>query len=469
MMSGPTSYQKGQTEQTGLRQRAHVRLRIWQIAESYPPVYGGGAGLYVRDICRALADRGHEVRVLSTEQCDAEPYSVRTELDGSVEVSRVNLPYFRSTDPDGWQLGLRRWQRHERRVARLIEDALAEWTPDLVSYTTTRPLGEECLMALGRHGLPIIGFLHEAWLICPRVMLHRSPTGAPCSGPGPLKCTECMYSNYDGSHLRATPKMVWRVPRLGIYPAYRIWRRRSARRQLSGAIAYSEFMTEAHRPHIRGPVLNVPLGVNHSALPATQPARPRTPFRFGFMGGFQPNKGVWDLLDAATALRAEGLDFELHIWGPGQDGGADEIARRDLHDCVRLRGMYTEDEIWAVYGEIDVAVIATTVPEPYGRIPIEAAANGAPTIGARAGGIPESIRHDVNGLLYDLSDRDDLARQMRRVLEEPGLYQRLQRALSRPPDTRSRGAAVEDAYLRVLASSPPHQSGGRLANVHSNT
>jgi glycosyltransferase involved in cell wall biosynthesis len=170
------------------------------------------------------------------------------------------------------------------------------------------------------------------------------------------------------------------------------------------------------------------------------------------MGGFQPNKGIWHVLDAAAALKERGLHFELHVWGPGQEEGIRAVSDRGLGDHVFLRGMYEGDALWSVYDEIDVAIIATTVPEPFGRIPIEAAASGAPTIGASVGGITESIRHDVNGLLYDFRDPADLTQQMQRMLEESGLYERLREGLSPPVDTRTRGAAVEAALRTVLGN-----------------
>ena len=426
-------------------------LRIWHIAESYAPDYGGGASIFIRDHCHALAARGHDVRVLSTGRWDGKPYALRTDQDGPVEVTRVNLPYFRSVDPDGWELGLRRWRQHERRVAAVLEAALAEWRPDVAIYSTTRPLGEQCLITLRRHGLRIIAWLHEAWLICPRIMLLRSPLSEPCSGPGPVKCLECMYSNYDGTHARAAIKLSWRIPRIGPYFAYRIWRRARARRQVIGALAFSEYIIGANGPHLPGPVLKLPAGLNLEGLPSDQPVRPRVPFRFGFMGGFQPNKGIWHILDAAAALKGAGLEFELHVWGPGQEAARDEIARRNLEDRVVMRGMYEGAELWDAYSAIDVAIISTTVPEPFGRIPIEAAAAGAPTIGAKAGGVSESIRDGVNGLLYDFRDVDGLTRQMRRILEEPGLYDKLRAGLSPPVDTCTTGAAVEEAYRELLA------------------
>src|SRR5262245_34907949 len=93
-----------------------ARLRIWNIAEVYPPDYGGGAAIYVRDVCRLLAEVGHDVRVLCTEGTDRPAYSLRTDYDGLIRVDRLNLPYFRKKDPGGWALGLWRWRAHRRRV-----------------------------------------------------------------------------------------------------------------------------------------------------------------------------------------------------------------------------------------------------------------------------------------------------------------------------------------------------------------
>jgi glycosyltransferase involved in cell wall biosynthesis len=426
-------------------------LRIWQICESYPPKYGGGAGIIAEDISEALAARGNEVRVLTTESNGTDDYSIRTEHRHAVRIDRVSFRYLVERDPDGWQLGMRSWLRHERRIARLIDEQIESWRPDIVQYHTTRPFGEMAPRAIARHGIPVVAILHEAWFICGRLMLLRSPTSQPCAGPGPIKCLECMYSHYDGGHARAAAKLSWRIPRLGVYPAYRLWNRRAARRALSGAIGYSHFMIDVHKPHIGGRPLYLPLGINLDGLPSTRPIRPRRPLRFGFFGGFQPNKGVWDVLDAAAALKPEGLDFELHIWGPGQDGASQEIAARGLDGQVQIKGMYQADEMWDAYCEIDVAVMATTVSEPFGRVPIEARAVGAPTIAPAIGGLQESIRHGVDGLLYRFGDPKDLEHQMRRVLTERGLFDRLCAALLPVIDTRDRGGALEAVYRSLLA------------------
>lgn len=424
-------------------------MRIWHILETYPPGYGGGAAITTRDVCRALVARGHDVRVLCADCIDAEPYSIRSEDDEGVSVERVNLPFI-ARDPDGWLFSKTEWQSHGRRIDELIGKLLAEWQPDIIDYHTSRPFGEQCLIALGKCNAPMIATLHDAWLVCPRVMLLRSPDSTACNGPARVKCLECSYSYYDGSHPRAMLKLPWRVLKLGAYPAWRLNERVRARPLFSGAIARSEFMADVHRPHLNGMVEHIPLGLDLKDLPAERPQRPRLPLRFGFVGGFQPSKGAGHILDAAAVLRREGLSFELHIWGPGCEGREKELRSRGLPDVVFLHGMYRPEDVWRVYGEMDVALMATLVNEPFGRVPLEAAAMGAPTIAPAVGGIKETIRDGIDGLHYRFRDTEELTRQMRRILTETGLLEKLTANLSPPLDTREQAAEVERFYRRIL-------------------
>jgi len=431
------------------------KLRVLHIVESYPPDYGGGAAITTRDICRGLSDRGHDVRVLTVESTQGPDYHIDTEYDGAVRVDRINLPYFKNEDPDGWALGIEKWRRHQRRIDAVVAGLVDEARPDLVDYHTVRPFGEQVLETLSHLGVPIVATLHEAWLVCSRLMLLRSPSSAACEGPSLAKCLWCAYSHYDRNSTIAAAKLPWRVAKLGVYPAARLIRRRRAISAVGGAIARSKFMANVHEPHIKGTVTHIALGVNRSGLPAHLPSRPRNPLRFGFMAGFQPTKGLADVLNAAAGLRQRGKSFELYIWGPGQtEANIEEISRLGLKDCVFLKGLYTPEECWDAYNLIDVAVMATTVCEPMGRIPLEAAAAGAPTIAPAIGGITENIIDGVSGLLYRFRDGTDLGRQMARVLDEPDLVRRLIDNLPQVPDVRDRIAAIEGVYLSALGRSP---------------
>lgn len=428
------------------------RLRILNLSEMYPPGYGGGASAYVVDGCRLLAARGHSVAVVCTESRAGDPYTVRETHDGTIRVFRINLPYFVEVDPEGWGLGWLRWRRHQKVLRGVIAGLVRAWNPNLVLCHLPRPLGEDFVQDLHDRGLPIIWTLHDAWSICMRLQLIRSPRSEVCSGPQLLKCLGCTYTNFEGSHLRAAVRLPWRILHQGMLPAYRTWRRRRLRRLVSGAVGYSRYIASVHALHLPRTEY-IPLGINLEGLPPIRPVRPRVPLRFGFVAGYAPHKGLDLVLEAATNLKREGFAFELHVWGPGQAGPEHERAQRELSDRFRFHGVFEPSDRWRVYGEIDVAVMATTWAEPFGRVVGEAAAMGAPTIAPSVGGLTEQIRHGEDGLLFRFRDRMDLEAQMRRVLTERGLFQRLAAGLRPVRDTRDAVVDLEAYYMKIMAIS----------------
>ena len=306
-------------------------------------------------------------------------------------------------------------------------------------------------MELARLNVPVVAMLHDAWLLCARVMLLRSPFEEACDGPGISRCLFCVYSQYDRPRWLAWAKLPWRILKLGAYPSYRLWRRYRARKCLDGAVGYSRFITDRHRGHVPGITAFAPLGIDLRELPPDRPERPRRPVRLGFVAGFQPTKGLSWVLDALAELRRQGIvGFRLGVFGPSQPEDQREIDVRGLTDHVEVKGLYDASLALSIFNDMDVAIMATLVAEPLGRVPLEAASVGVPTVAPAVGGIVESIRHDVDGLLFRFRDRDDLKRQLARVLLEPGLIERLASNVRPVQDTRVAAVAIEEFYEAVL-------------------
>jgi glycosyltransferase involved in cell wall biosynthesis len=81
--------------------------------------------------------------------------------------------------------------------------------------------------------------------------------------------------------------------------------------------------------------------------------------------------------------------------------------------------------------------------EGMGRVMLEAMGAGVPVIGSTAGGIPHYIQHGENGLLFPSGNADELGKQLRRLLADPGLRERLGR---RGYDL-AKAAYSEQAYI----------------------
>jgi glycosyltransferase involved in cell wall biosynthesis len=72
-----------------------------------------------------------------------------------------------------------------------------------------------------------------------------------------------------------------------------------------------------------------------------------------------------------------------------------------------------------------VVVHASTEPEPFGRVIVEAQACGRPVIATQAGGAAELIDDGVNALGVPLRDSDALANAMERLADDADLRTKL--------------------------------------------
>jgi glycosyltransferase involved in cell wall biosynthesis len=420
-------------------------VRILNFHESYSTAYGGGAAAYVRDTCRMLADRGHDVSVVVPEK-DLDDYAVSEDKVGGVRVFRVGLRYFETHDPEGWLLTPSAYQNHETRFWKALQSVLAATTPDVAIMHFARPFGESFLGRIADLGTPVVAMLHDAWAICQRYQMIQSPQEAPCSGPALGKCALCVYSDYDHSPIAAVLLAPLRVVRRGSLRFRRLQSRRAVARRITSYIALSDHMFRTFSAVFPARTVRIPLGIDLEGLALDRPRRPRVPFRFGFVGGFQPHKGVWDVFLAAQSIKRLKTPFEVHVWGPTQDGQQATVDSMGLTEHVRLRGLYPLEERWRAYEEMDVLIMATTFVEPFGRVIGEAAAAGVPSIAPAIGGITEQIRHGVDGLLFEFKNSEALAGHMSSVLN-PATFEKLSRGLRPVLDTREAVIALESHLL----------------------
>ncbi|RIK35080.1 MAG: hypothetical protein DCC57_23685 [Chloroflexi bacterium] len=85
----------------------------------------------------------------------------------------------------------------------------------------------------------------------------------------------------------------------------------------------------------------------------------------------------------------------------------------------------------------------------------EAFAAQTPVIATRLGGMAEAVTHEVNGLLFEPGSAADLAGQLRRICDEPGLLNRLRAGV---PAVKTVDAEVDElveTYRRLVAQARP--------------
>jgi glycosyltransferase involved in cell wall biosynthesis len=81
----------------------------------------------------------------------------------------------------------------------------------------------------------------------------------------------------------------------------------------------------------------------------------------------------------------------------------------------------------------------------------EAFAAKIPVIATNLGGMAEAVTHEVNGLLFERGDVDDLARQLRRVADEPGLLPKLRSGIPPVKTIEQEVTELETMYRDLVA------------------
>jgi len=176
------------------------------------------------------------------------------------------------------------------------------------------------------------------------------------------------------------------------------------------------------------PIRVKPYGHDLSWLEGYAGKTPSAKIRLGFIGQILPSKGVHLLLKAAGALQDDlGDRFSLSIYGNLDKQPEYRVQLRELTSSlknIQFCGTYAHEDSAKVFADIDVLVVPS-VWYDFPLIIYEAFATKTPVIATNLGGMAEAIQHGVTGLLFERGDIDDLARQLKLVIEEPGLVEKM--------------------------------------------
>lgn len=175
----------------------------------------------------------------------------------------------------------------------------------------------------------------------------------------------------------------------------------------------------------------------------------------GIVGRLQPWKGQRVFLDAAAAVAARLPEARFAVVGGavlGSEGAYPDELRRHAHalgltERVHFAGHQPDPYPWL--DALDVVVLASVLPEPFGLVVVEAMALGKPVVATAAGGPLDIVEPEVSGLLVAPGDAHDLAVAVERLLRDAPLAARLGAAAARRAGafTAERMAA---AFARVL-------------------
>jgi glycosyltransferase involved in cell wall biosynthesis len=176
-------------------------------------------------------------------------------------------------------------------------------------------------------------------------------------------------------------------------------------------------------------VFLIPNPVSRRWFVASSPAK-TVARRLICIGSYNRLKRQDWLLKAVAVLYPEVTQYEVVVCGSIDDkrffNELQGMARDKRLSNVLLRGPVSRNELHGLLSSGTI-LVHPSAQENSPMVVAEAMAMGLPVVAPRIGGVPEMIQHGVHGLLFDSDRFDDLVVNIRRIVLEAELREKLSR------------------------------------------
>ncbi len=350
--------------------RDNRRLKIGIVC--YPTT--GGSGIVAVEIAHALADRGHEVHVIS--------YSVPVRLD----TLRPNLRFHNVSVPE---YALFEYPPYSLALAAQIAEVACKFHLDVLHVHYAIPHAVSGWLArriCGRFDMPLITTLHG---------------------------TDITIIGKDASYLPITR---FSLEESDLVTVVSSWLEGKVR-EVVECLCSCEVVHNFVDPDIFKPLDN--------GEPHPFPCDPNVPVLM-HMSNFRPVKHIPDVIDTFLGLRAR-MKTQLVLIGDGPEAS---VAKQRINSSpyaadVQFLGPQQNAERLLPYAD---AFIFPSNAESFGLAALEAQSCGVPVIGYNVGGLPEVVEDGKTGLLCEVGAVDEMINACERLFRDKDYQQQIGRA-----------------------------------------
>jgi len=174
-----------------------------------------------------------------------------------------------------------------------------------------------------------------------------------------------------------------------------------------------------------------------------------------FLGRITVDKGVRELIQSFSAIKAAGINAHLLLVGPIdiESGVSGAFSVQDIERVADTHWVDYTDTPEAYLAIADVLCLPS-YREGFGTVVIEAAAMGVPTIGTNIYGLTDAIVHGETGLLVEPRNVEELSKALERLLADNQLRISMGAAAMQRArllfDAKQVNKQVKDEYLALL-------------------
>lgn len=342
----------------------------------------GGADLHCLELTEGLRERGHEVQWLATESPkNVEKRGRFVPLTVTTE-NRDRLPLVKRLDVSRRAL----WNPA---AGGAMRDLAETFQPDVVHiHKAYVQLSVAPIVVASHWGFPLVQTVHDYEFI----------SASPFDSRG---------KRWDHHET----KLTFQALNSFTFPV----RRRVHRPRIKRWIAVSRVVADRYRSVGEISCEVIP---NFSGTSAAENRGQADRDGVTFLGRLTPEKGVEDLLDAAKLLP----NVRFRIVG---DGPLKEVVRRAAREFenVEYVGFVSKNEGGKLIGSSLACLMPSIWEDPGPLTSLEAMAEGTPVICYPMGGVAEYVADAGAGLVCSEANPESLVRSIRRLIEEPTLWE----------------------------------------------
>lgn len=359
----------------------------------------GGSEKYYFELAELMKEKGHEIAFFSMKNdknisTGCKEYFVEEiDLNTGSKLKALDVIYSKNN------------------YKKMIE-AIEDFKPDIIHVNNfQRQLSASIIKAANKMKVPIVFTAHDVQAICPAITMMDNDKNI---------CEKCMHGKYFYCVKKKCNKGSTLKSLIGAIEGYYYRIKKIYTKKINYIITPSEFyknkLVEDGISENKIVALHNFVELNNYNVETVDEGYAL------YFGRLSKEKGILKLIDAFSKVEKGVLYIAGE--GPEKETIVKFIDDNKLNDRIKLLGFLDADEMKEKIRKCKFVVVPSIWYENCPYSVMETLAIGKPVIGANIAGIPELVKHNRSGFIYNYNSSDELAERMKTLFENDNLVKK---------------------------------------------
>lgn len=380
-----------------IRRDKKVKMKILLVNKFH--YLKGGSEKYYFELAKLLKEHGHQVAFFSMQDeknittGDKEYFVEKIDLNTGSKLKALDVIFSKTN--------------YEK-----MKEALEDFKPDIVHINNfQRQLSASIIKAIKEKNISIVFTAHDVQAICPAITMMDNNKNI---------CEKCIHGKYLNCIKKKCNKDSTLKSIIGAIEGYYYRINKIYTKKIDYIITPSEFYKIKL---IEDGISGDKIEAIHNFVELSKYDLKTLDEGYAlYFGRLSKEKGILNLINAFSKMDRGAL----YIAGEGPEKETIEkiIKENNMQDRVKLLGFLNSDEMKEYIRKCKFVVVPSIWYENCPYSVMETLAIGKPVIGADIGGIPELVRNNECGLIYDYDNTTELYEKMKRMFEDKELTEK---------------------------------------------